>query len=251
MNLLAIETTGPFASVALINENKELYEVSSGKERSHLESLIPMIDEVLKKSGLQIGDVTHIAASEGPGSFTGIRIGVSTARALAQSLTIPVISVPTLSSFIYNDSEHRGFFCPVFDARREQIYGACFYREDDLCHTVVPSGAYAIEEYLDLIENADPEHQRELLLFGDGLSVYGEKIKEWGRSVRRISAMDDSGIREASEDKRNQKASAVAEAALSLWKNGEVRSYEELLPVYLRQAEAQRKLEERLALEKA
>ncbi len=250
MNLLAIETTGPFASVALINENRELHEVRSGKALSHLQSLIPMIEELLKKCRLQIGDLTHIAASEGPGSFTGIRIGVSTARALAQSLSLPVIAVPTLSAFVWNEPEHEGLFCPIFDARREQVYAGAYYRDSEGCQTAVPAGAYVLGEYLDLLEAADPLHEKKILLFGDGLSLYGRSVAEWGMSINRISSLDDPEICEAEPENRYQKASSVAEAAFSLWQAGKLQTFGELMPVYLRKAEAERKLEERLAMEK-
>lgn len=107
MQLLTIETTGASASVALSDqEGNRILEISS-ERMNHLQNLMTMIQSVLKKRSLQISDVTAIAVSEGPGSFTGIRIGVSAARALAQALSLPVIPVPTLQSFVYQEPSGR------------------------------------------------------------------------------------------------------------------------------------------------
>ena len=250
MKLLAIETTGPYASVAVVNEKKEIIEVRSEHKLSHLQSLIPMTEELLKKCRLQIGDLTHIAASEGPGSFTGIRIGLATARALAQSLDLPVIPVPTLQAFIWNMPEHDGLICPIFDARREQVYAGAYYRDGETCVKAVDDGAYALDDYLARIEAFDPKHTKKIMLFGDGLSVYGKAVADWGLAVHRTSPNDDSAVAEAPDTCRFQKAGSVAALAYSLWEAGTACDFSELHPVYLRKAEAERKLEERLAKEK-
>jgi tRNA threonylcarbamoyladenosine biosynthesis protein TsaB len=251
MKLLAIETTGPYASVAVSDEKREITEIRSEKKLSHLQSLIPMTEELLDKCRLQIGDLTHIAASEGPGSFTGIRIGLATARALAQSLDLPVIAVPTLQTFIWNMPEHDGLFCPIFDARREQVYAGAYYRDGDTCVKAVDDGAYALNDFLARIEAFDPEHAKKIMLFGDGLSVYGKAVADWSLAVRSTSPNGDPTVMEAPELHRFQTAASVAALACSLWEAGAAREFSELRPVYLRKAEAERKLEERLAKEKA
>ena len=122
MNILAIETTGAEASVAIINEQGQVIVETSTQKLNHLQHLMPMVEVLLEKSRLVIGDLSYIAVSEGPGSFTGIRIGVSSARALAQVLELQTISVPTLKSLAYNVPEYKGIICPIFDARRSQVY---------------------------------------------------------------------------------------------------------------------------------
>ncbi len=126
MNILAIETTGAEASVAVINDEGEVFMETSDKKMSHLQNLMPMMDILLKNRGLTIGDINCIAVSEGPGSFTGIRIGVSSARALAQALGIMTVGVPTLKSFLYHVPDYRGIVCPILDARRNQVYGGAY-----------------------------------------------------------------------------------------------------------------------------
>ena len=99
MRLLGIETTGPFCSVALKTES-EIYELSGDKKLNHLSGLTPMIKKITEEAGLTLKELDAICVSEGPGSFTGIRIGVSTGRGIAQVLGLPLISVPTIFAFI-------------------------------------------------------------------------------------------------------------------------------------------------------
>ena len=112
MYILAIETTGPFGSVALVSEEENkcvvLGEMTSADEMNHLKDLLPQASRLLESAGVKKSELTHIAVSAGPGSFTGIRIGVSTARALAQALDIPCVSVPTLDAFLYKDNVTMG-----------------------------------------------------------------------------------------------------------------------------------------------
>ena len=99
MYILAIETTGPFCSVALVNDEGLFMEKSSEEEMNHLQGLLPLTQQLLDEAGVEKTQLTHVAASVGPGSFTGIRIGVSTARALGQALNLPLVAVPTLEAF--------------------------------------------------------------------------------------------------------------------------------------------------------
>jgi tRNA threonylcarbamoyladenosine biosynthesis protein TsaB len=239
MNILAIETTGAEASVAVINEKGEVFMEASDQKLNHLQNLMPMTDILLQKRGMSIDDVDYIAVSEGPGSFTGIRIGVSSARALAQALELETISVPTLESFLYNVPEYRGVVCPIFDARRSQVYGGAYqwagegeYRE------VVEGAAYDLNELLEKLEAAAKD---EITFFGDGIASYKEQILKWQDS----SLNTNIRVLFAEDDVKLQKASSVARLALENFKAGKVKSLYDLKPVYMRKAEAERKLEEK------
>jgi len=242
MKILAIETTGPNASVALINENREVREVTSEKTLSHLQNLIPMIEDLLEKCESEIGDVTHIAVSEGPGSFTGIRIGMATGKALAQALDLPAISVPTLLSFVWNAPDFTGLICPLFDARREQVYAGAYYWDEGSCCQAVRDDAWSLDEFLSAVEAADPEHQKEIRFFGDGIRVFERALREWAISTERLSPNDDISRILAEPERRLQRAASVAMAALEIAEAGGAKDFELLRPVYLRKAEAERKL---------
>lgn len=240
MYILAIETTGASASVAVISEAGLLGMASSEERLNHLQNLMTMTNALLEERELAIGDITGIAVSEGPGSFTGIRIGVSTARGLAQALNIGVIPVPTLKAFVYNLENFKGIVCPVFDARREQIYGGAFSWNADETEILerVAGAAYCLQDFLDRLEKEATGE--EILFFGDGTAVYETQISEW------LGKMEKRGINGtvAPEEVRFQKATSVAKLAMTMLKKEKMRNFEQVKPVYMRMAEAQRKLEE-------
>ena len=241
MYILAIETTGAHASAAVINKYGNVKEEISQGTMNHLQNLIPMIEKLLSSSGIDKSELTAIAASAGPGSFTCIRIGVATARALAQALDIPAIAVPTLEAFAYNAKESQSIICPIFDARRNQIYGGAYIWKENRIVEIVKGAAYDLPDYLSELEKAMKCYEEvlpELTFYGDGIAAYGEKIKEWQAS----SPIDDIRLGFAEGDMSCQRASSVAQLALEIYKNGGQISFEELMPDYMRKAEAERKL---------
>lgn len=243
MNILAIETTGAKASVAMMKEDGQLFFESSEEKLNHLQNLMPMVEKLLEKCRLTLDDVTCIAVSEGPGSFTGIRIGVSSARALAQALRIDTIGVPTLKSIAYNAPEYRGIICPIFDARRNQVYGGAYqWDEAGSCKEIVPAAAYDLTDLLKLLEPKMSNH--EIMFFGDGIEPYQELIQIWNQGLQSSSPIDNVLVSFAQEDIRMQNATSVVKLAYELYREGEMRSLFDLKPVYMRKAEAERKLEE-------
>lgn len=226
MYILALETTGAHASVAIINEEGKVFEKTSDSVLNHLQHLMPMTQELLREAGLQIGDMTAIAASRGPGSFTGIRIGVSSARALAQVTDLKTIAVPTLKAFAYNMPGFKGLICPVFDARRSQVYAGAYRWIDGKIEEVVPGAAYSLDEFMEKTEKAGVPR----MFFGDGIKAYEDRFSE-----EEI----------APEDIRLQQSSSVAKLAKAMYDEGAVTDYEQLKPDYMRKAEAERKLEEK------
>lgn len=238
MKLLALETTGPFASVAYWEDGLEApVQKTAPGEFSHLQSTLPLAQELLQERGVSFDQITHVACSRGPGSFTGIRIGMTAARTLGQVWNVPVIAVPTLESFAYKAPVGRTA-CPVLDARRQQVYGGAYCRTQDGVETLVPEGAYDLTDYLAAVEAACEQKAvaRETLLFyGDGLRPYGEAVARWlGTGESRL----------VPEGERYQEAAAVARLAKTLIEQGRETSWQEAQPVYLRKAEAERKLPE-------
>lgn len=242
MNLLAIETTGAAASVAIINEYGEINEEISSQKLNHLQNLMPMLDNLLKKCRLTIDDLSVIAASEGPGSFTGIRIGISTARALAQVLGIGTIGVPTLKSFGHNAPDYDGIICPIFDARRNQVYGGAYLwnrSEYPEIIEIVPGAAYDLNELLSKLSVVRLNYGAEITFFGDGIDKYKAQIIQW----QTASLNDNIRLSFAEGDNKLQKASSIAKMAFEMYKAGDIKNYYELKPMYMRKAEAERKLE--------
>lgn len=263
MKLLAIETTGAKASVALIDEAGNARVQGSEETMNHLQHLIPMIQQLLANCALSINDINGILVSEGPGSFTGIRIGMATARGLAQALSVPIAGVPTLRSFAYHLEREDVIACPVFDARRQQIYAGAYGWTAPVqrgggnggdCGTaisLVEDDAYDLKEFLDRLEKAATEAdamggRKTVVFFGDGLDRYEEEIHRWDEEVKERGIQ----VEYAPVERRYQEALSVAKLGRKMFFDGKQRQFGEIAPVYLRQAEAQRKLEERLAQEK-
>ena len=232
MYILAIETTGPFGSVALIDKsNNILGHRMSRDHMNHLKDLVPMIDGMLKELGIRKEEIAAIACDVGPGSFTGIRIGVSSARALAQVLEIPCISVSSLSSALLKDSaieiakDDTKVVTVIHNARRRQVYG--------FMDGFLPEGPWLIDDIIRIARESLKD--KTLYFYGDGIDAYKEII---------TSELNESGIafKFAPEEDRYQDAVEIARCALKAYERGELMEYEKLLPEYMREAEAEQKL---------
>ncbi len=254
MQILAIETTGQFCSIALLDAKGKVSEKISYEKLNHLKTLAGMIDEILREAKMSTSELDAIAVSEGPGSFTGIRIGVSTARALSQVSGTPCITVPTLYAFAKR-YDIGTFVCPIFDARRNQVFAT-------LCkdgETIMKAGAYDIGELVQKIilkieEKAScttkpfNDEMPKLIFVGDGIKKYGEVIAEALKAAS-VDAKENKDIEISFEVDSYQKATDVLGVAVSKYKKGETVAFEDLKPQYMRKSEAQRNLEERLKKE--
>ncbi len=251
MYILAIETTGPVGSVAVTDADKKCGAASSGQEMpeqsaacdkeervplkittqtmSHLKNLIPMAAELLEEEHISKDEICAVAASIGPGSFTGIRIGVSTARALAQAWEVPCIAVPTLDLFrekCGRDENTDGSVCVIFNARRGQVYGACY---DGAGKVLIEPGPYMLADMLDRID----ELRIKPAFYGDGVDAYFDK-EEFHDRV--------SGFCAAPVEERYQTAYMTARYAREAWQEHKVVTYDQLLPDYMRESEAEQRL---------
>ena len=235
MYILAIETTGAFASVALMKDDKIIGHVSGNDRFSHLQNLMPQVETVIKENKLSIGDIDLIAVSNGPGSFTGIRIGVSTARALSQILDIPCVAVPSLDALALRGAEYaKGdiLICPMLDARRSQVYAGGYFIKDGYPVEEIKAGPYMLDEFLAKAAGYD-----QILVLGDAMDKYADKMAE----------IRPEGTLDTPEDIRYQDASCVAALGAKLYAEKGGLSYNEVQPEYMRMAEAERKLKEQQA----
>lgn len=261
MYILAIETTGAFASVAVAealddgSECRILAHVEGHDRYSHLQNLTPQIEQVLSDAGITIDDLSAIAVANGPGSFTGIRIGVSTTRALSQVKGIPCVPVSSLEALAMRAvcAESSGeapadgapvdgaLICPILDARRSQVYGGGYLAGLDAdgamqLQEAVKAGPYTIDEFMELAGEYD-----EIYMLGDGVDTCGQKIE----------ANRTEGVAFAPEEIRYQRAEEVAVLGAAKFAAGESVSYDMLKPEYMRMAEAERKLRAKQAEVKA
>ena len=245
MNILAIETTGKYGSASVINETGEVFSAVSTEEMNHLKGMMILIDEAIREAGIDKRELTHIAASVGPGSFTGIRIGVVTARVMAQMLDVPCVAVSSLEAMgerVLDAAVSAGalYVVPVINARRHQTYAGVWeaeftsdYEQKTLC-AVMEEKQYMIEELLDLLKEKAACYDGATCFFtGDGIDAYEDIIKD---------AMSEGSYVFAGEELRYQHAESVARIALKKAKAGKVLGYNELMPEYMRLAEAEQRL---------
>ena len=235
MTLLAIDTTGACSSVALSIDGRIVQKINES-EFSHLQKLIPTVEMLLKQESLDPSSLDAIAVSRGPGSFTGIRIGMATAKGLAQIWDKPIIEVPTLASFAFRsydfELDTKCAVCGVFDAKRHQIYGGAYHLFSD--KPIIPDGAYDLDEYLGLLSAAKDSFSK-AVFFGDGVKVYEEGLKACGFDFEFTS-----------ENQMMQTAEGVARLGAKLFKEGKIADCFTAQPEYLRAAEAERKLAEKI-----
>lgn len=174
MNILAVDTTGPVAGAALMQDGVITHEISASHGLTHSETSLPMVDDLMEAAGLSPGQIDLFAAVAGPGSFTGVRIGVCTVKGLAHAWNRPVVPVSSLEALAAGAFGFHGLICPILDARRAQVYCAAYrYEEGDLPREVLPMQAIALTDFLGQL----PGDER-LLFLGDGLKVHFPRVRE-------------------------------------------------------------------------
>jgi len=171
MNILAIDTSALTATVAVLSGDTLLGEISSTTALTHSQTVMPMIDELLKKISLDISDIDLFACSEGPGSFTGLRIGIGTVKGLAYGLNKPVIGVSTLEALAHNIAFTDCVISPIMDARRGQVYNALYRWDGTVLKCITEPRALSVEELCE-------ELCEKTVFVGDGVRVHKEKISE-------------------------------------------------------------------------
>lgn len=230
MKVLAVDTSAMTASVALMIDGRLAAESILNHKKTHSEKIMPMIDSVLKESETGIEEIDVFAVANGPGSFTGLRIGVSTVKALAHAMEKPVVGVNTLAALAYNIFDADGLVSPIMDARRGQVYNAVYKWDKGILTEVTPPRAETLELCL-----KDFEKEKKVYFLGDGVPVHRKKIKE-AMGERAVFAPPCCLL---------QRASSVAAIAEIKAEKGETEDYETLNPVYLRKSQAEREYDEK------
>lgn len=233
MKILALDTTGNVSSVALIDDEKLIGEYTINYKMTHSQTIMPMIDEIVKMTELDLKDIDYIACSQGPGSFTGLRIGAATAKGLALGLNKKIVPVPTLDALAYNIFETDKIICPIMDARRSQVYTALYMWNDGVLENITGHMATTID---DIIARAD-EFEMGVIFLGDGVPVHKEKLSKYDNFIL------------APQSLNMQKASSVASLGFQIAKEGGAIDGSEFTPIYLRKPQAERELLEKQAME--
>lgn len=233
MNILAVDTSATSASVCVAQENKIIGEFLINTSLTHSQTLVPMIEQVVDKIGVSLDSIDAIAVNAGPGSFTGVRIGVAAVKGIAFSRNIPCVSVSTLESMAYNMLDSECIVCAVMDARCSQVYNALFQISNGKVERLVEDRALSLADLkLDL-----QKYSEKVLLVGDGAEITFNYLEN---SLRNVFL--------ASVNNRIQKASSITCVAFEKIRNNETMTASELMPIYLRLPQAQRELNKRLGV---
>lgn len=223
MLVLAIDTATLAGSAALYDDGL-LASCFLHTKKTHSERLLPMIDFLLQSIDLELKDIDLVTVVNGPGSFTGIRIGVTTAKTLAQMLHKPLLAVNTLEVLAGNIASEQDLICPVLDARKKEVYTACYKRkENGELLEMLPPAALSVSHLLEFLK----DRAEDIWFVGDGLGVYGEALK----------AALGGRFKTAPDHLKLPSAAAAAELGFRLWNKG--MKQETVEPLYLRRSEAE------------
>ncbi len=237
MRILALESSAVAASACVQEDEKILSEFYMNTKQTHSQTLLPMAKAALDCAGLSVNDMDLLAVSAGPGSFTGVRIGVACIKGLAFPNNTSCCGVSTLEAMAMNLRGQQALVCAVMDARCGQVYNALFLTGEDKVQRLTEDRALSIEELAAELPTWIQGPEISLVLVGDGAKLCFESPYFAGISCRM-----------APEHLRMQRASGVAEAARqSFLAEHRVVSPERLAPIYLRLPQAQRELKKRLA----
>lgn len=229
--ILAIDSSSLVATVALVNEETVIAEYTVNLKKTHSQTLLPMIDEIFRMTGMNKDELKAIAITSGPGSFTGLRIGAATAKGLALALNIGIIRIPTIDAMAYNYNHCNKLICPIMDARRNQVYTGIFKCEEEILETILPTCAIPVSELVQKIN----ELGNEVIFIGDGIPVFKDSLDDT-LAVKHFYAKQHLG---------RQKAGSIGAVAWDKYKKGEIENANYFAPDYLRLSQAERERLER------
>ena len=230
MLILAFETSAKAASVALLDEQKLLGESYQNTGLTHSQTLMVMAEDLLKQCGKTVSDITALAVAEGPGSFTGVRIGVAAAKGFAWGGELPCYGVSTLEAMAESLGAWQGYVCPCMDARRSQVYNALFYVNQGKLERRSEDRAIALADLAEELKNLDAP----IFLVGDGAKLCYNTLKE-----------TVPGLVLPPEHRQHQRAVGVALLAAKKIAAGQSGDGNALTPNYLRLSQAERERLER------
>ena len=232
MKILALESTAVAGSAALVEDEKVLGEFYCNTALTHSQTLMPMVEQLLACTRTALEDVDLFAVTAGPGSFTGVRIGVSSVKGMAMALEKPCCAVSTLEAMACGASMVEGLVCALMDARCGQVYTALFRVSGGKVERLTQDSAVSASEAAAACAAWPGE---KLYLAGDGAALCAPRPE--------FRALDAVLL---PEPVRYQRASGAARAALAMAGRGEVLSADRLAPIYLRVPQAERELKKRL-----
>ncbi len=238
MKILSVECSATPCSAAVCEDGKIIASSFVNVRLTHSQTLMSLIKAILDNAQLSLSDIEGFAIAAGPGSFTGVRIGISAIKGLAQAKKLPCVAVSTLRAMAELYKGRNCIVCPVMDARCNQLYNALFEIEGENIKRLCDDRALLCTELAEELKSLSEQKDKEIIVLGDGADLFYNFAK------------DIKGVKLALEPNKYQNAQGVALAAESTFIEGETVSSEELLPVYLRLPQAERELKAKLENQK-
>lgn len=223
MVILGIDTSSNVGSVALMDHNKLIGEFSINTSKTHSQKLMILIKNLLEACDMKIDDIDAVAVSIGPGSFTGLRIGLATARALCHAKDKKIIGINSLDALAQNVSFYDSIVLSVMDAQRKNLYATFYSFEKGMIKEEIATHIYSIEELKNKIESMD----KKVLIVGEGADIYEEDFT------------NTSNCQIAQRSQRLSKASSLCELATYRYNESKFDDYYSLVPLYIRKSQAE------------
>lgn len=241
MRILALDSSGLVASVAVVEDgamdDQVIAEYTVNYKKTHSQTLLPMLDEIVKMTEMDLNTIDAIAVAGGPGSFTGLRIGSATAKGLGLALKKPLIHIPTLEGLAYNLCGIADIVCPIMDARRGQVYAGIYTFKNQKIQVLEDQMAVPIEELGEKLKVYLAEG-RKVTFLGDGVPVHRKKIEE--------EILPGENITFAPANMNRQRAASVGTLGMQYYKEGKIETAMEHEPDYLRMSQAERERKEKM-----
>ncbi|MFL0245913.1 tRNA (adenosine(37)-N6)-threonylcarbamoyltransferase complex dimerization subunit type 1 TsaB [Candidatus Clostridium stratigraminis] len=234
MKILSIDSATECASCAVIDENKLIGEISLNYKKQHSVILMPMVDSLLKSLEFTIKDIDGFVVSKGPGSFTGLRIGISMIKGLSQGTNKPFVSVSSLDALAYNMSYTGGIICPILDALRDNVYTALYSFKNDKLIKLTDYMALHIDELIEMLKQYDCS----VTFLGDAAMKFKSKL---------LKSFDKNHF--APNHLNLVKASSLGELGLNMLSSGIRDELFSTSPIYIRKPQAVREYEKRTGLD--
>ncbi|MDD3368926.1 MAG: tRNA (adenosine(37)-N6)-threonylcarbamoyltransferase complex dimerization subunit type 1 TsaB [Lachnospiraceae bacterium] len=246
MKILALDSSGLVASVAIVEDDTLVAEYTMNYKKTHSQTLMPMLAQLTEQIELDLHSLDAIAVAAGPGSFTGLRIGAATVKGLGLALDKPIVPVPTVAGLAYNLYGTDKIVCPLMDARRNQVYTGIYQfisKQDDTksgletytLDCLQEQCAVPVAEITAQLNTLASKLQKEVVFLGDGVPVYRTQLEETLQVKHSYAPAHFN----------RQRAAAVAALGLSLFKEGKFQTADEHAPEYLRLSQAERERKEK------
>ncbi|GFN35045.1 tRNA (adenosine(37)-N6)-threonylcarbamoyltransferase complex dimerization subunit type 1 TsaB [Tepidimicrobium xylanilyticum] len=224
MKVLAVDTSTVIATCAVLDEENLLGEFSLNQNFGHSENLVPMVKTLLENLNLKVSDIDLYAVATGPGSFTGLRIGIATVKAFAHVYNKPIVGISTLEGLAFN-VRTSGIIVPMIDARRNRVYTGIYNWENGYLNNIKEPTVVEIDE---LLEHLDGNYNN-IMVNGNGIYIHRDKIKDkLGDKVEFAPYIQNSC-----------RAASIGELALIKKEEANLNNYFTLIPEYLRESQAQ------------